>query len=678
MKEAPITHSPHAYVPKKTLTEQERKELYRTRIDESFKPYTVIDVLTKVYHRNFSDDLLTYIGEHPEEFSQTSEEWSVSRAWVNDLRIIRPESIFLQEMIDVQVDIFVETRIKMEEVRRGNDSLKNRYNLNRQLRLRYSFDFTPCHLDCYYLGVILDEKESLVANNVIGITLDKYLLPYLKEDDYSRVARFLLHYYEMDCCEVDVAFDPEEWVSAMHSKILPGVFLEDGVVGEYFFTFGTSDIIDTKTGVVRTADINPGTIVIDQHVLAADGTTDNATIGIRNSTITHEGVHKYLARFFFMLQKTHGHQYCSYMCKRHTEDRDEHSRWTAVDIMELHANKLPGYLMIQEKYGRIHAQKLLESYGGERTLTNMNRLVSDMAEYYKTTKTIAKTRILDFGFTEVKGLMQSANGDLVPSYISTLAKDETYTIDEAEAIKEYVENARFRKLIQTGKFVYVEGHYCLKHRNYVVKDQFGDCHLTSYARQNMHECCIVFKTSYKSALTAIVNGVLQKGTGRGRKQVNFVRYDGKPVTTDEGLALRERAMREVKEKDAVVTNFNQMTKDLMQMRHVTISKLAEETGFSEETIKNMRNDKERIFPIQEVFAVCFALHLPYDISREYIRLAPSKMLNTVDMWLYDYALNHWWEYPLRTVNRKLLEAGALPLTGDVEGFDESGRMLREG
>ena len=52
MKEAPIIHSPHAYLPKKDLTEEERKALYRTRIDESFKPYTVIDVLTKVYHRN--------------------------------------------------------------------------------------------------------------------------------------------------------------------------------------------------------------------------------------------------------------------------------------------------------------------------------------------------------------------------------------------------------------------------------------------------------------------------------------------------------------------------------------------------------------------------------------------------------------------------------------------------
>ena len=124
MSEAAITHSPHAYVPKEHMTQAERDELYRTRIDESFKPYTVIDVLTKVYHRNFSDNLLSYIGKHPGEFSTTPDGWNVARAWVNNLKIIRPESVFFQPATDFQVDIFVEARIRLEEVRRDYKSRK--------------------------------------------------------------------------------------------------------------------------------------------------------------------------------------------------------------------------------------------------------------------------------------------------------------------------------------------------------------------------------------------------------------------------------------------------------------------------------------------------------------------------------------------------------------------------
>lgn len=482
----------------------------------------------------------------------------------------------------------------------------------------------------------------------------------------------------MDSCDRDIPFDPVKWVGAMGAKLLPGVFPEKGVLGEYFFSFGSAVIYDEKTGNSALTDINPGTIVIDKNLLSTGANLDPIALGSRNSTITHEGIHRYTALFFFLLQKAHGHQYCSYMCKRRTEYQEAHTNWTPVDIMEMHANKLPGYLMIQERFGKPHAEKLLESYGGERTIANMNRLIDDMAEYYHTTKTIARTRLLDFGFAEVKGIKQSANGMKIPAYLSTLAKDETYTIDESEAFREYKDNPRFRELLQTGRFIYVEGHYCLNDPTYVVQDQFGYYHLTHEARTNMSGCCLVFKTKYHATVSVIMNGVMRKGGGRGRKQLTYTRYDGKPATTDDGMALRAQIAKYMKESELITGDFNATTKSLMKSRGFTIEKLAAETGLSDETIKNMRNKPDRIFPIQEIVAVCIAMHLPYAISKEYLRVAPSKLLNTVDMWLYDYALNQWWDLPLRVVNRKLIEAGAAPLTNDVDGFDSDGRMIKEG
>ena len=69
MKEAAITQSPHAHDPYRVLSDEERQGLYRTRIDASFKPYSVFDVLQKVFHRSFKDDLLSIIGEFPEEYN---------------------------------------------------------------------------------------------------------------------------------------------------------------------------------------------------------------------------------------------------------------------------------------------------------------------------------------------------------------------------------------------------------------------------------------------------------------------------------------------------------------------------------------------------------------------------------------------------------------------------------
>ena len=59
MSEKPITVSPYSIDPFETLlmTEAEIDDLYCNRADELFRPYTVIDVITKVYNRSFIDDL---------------------------------------------------------------------------------------------------------------------------------------------------------------------------------------------------------------------------------------------------------------------------------------------------------------------------------------------------------------------------------------------------------------------------------------------------------------------------------------------------------------------------------------------------------------------------------------------------------------------------------------------
>ena len=613
------------------------------------------------------EDLQRYIGKHPEDFHQSPEGWKAASIWVLSLRVIRPESVFFQDADNFHVDILADAQIRFEDVRVRDPAQKNRIVFSMQLRLRYCFDLRPCKLDCCFSGVVLFEEDSLRALDKTGITLDKYLLPYLSGDQYEKMAQFLLHRYNLESSEKDVPFDPEAWISAMGVKLEQGAFPENGVLGEYFFSYGSGLIVDPETGNVIDADIDPATILINSSIEPG---------GVRNTTLTHEGIHHYLGRWFFMLQRTHGHQYCSYMCKRRSKEQDDQTTWTPVEIMELQANKLPGYLAIPEKYGKARALKLLESYGGQRNLANISRLIDDMASYYHTTKTVARTRLLDFGFSEVKCVRQSANGDLVPAYLSTLGKNETYTIDEAQALQEYLENEQFRMVLDSGRFVYLEGHYCLNHRRYIAEDHLGYLHLTSYAREHMSDCCLVFRLTYQGALARIVNGVLQKGGGRGRKQLTFVRYDGSPATTEEGLALRVQIEKEMAQSSEILTNFNQMTKLLMKQYRMTISNLAEDSGLSEETIKSMRNDPGRAFPIQEILAVCFAMHLPYEVSEEYLRLAPSKMLNTVDMRIYRFGLINWYQLPLRTVNRRFVEAGAQPLTNDVEGFDKNGRMLK--
>ena len=672
MAEATIIRSPHAFVPKEVLTEEEREERYRTRIDESFKPYTVVDVLTKVYHRGFADDLRQVVGEHPDRFRKNQddmEDWAVSNIWVNKCRLIRPESIFNQDFTDFKVDILVEAEIRIEEVRRGRDSIRRRYDIKQQYRLRNTFNLAPCKLICVFSDLVLHERAALISRPN-AIRLDKYLLPVLKDEkDYINLAKMVIDGYYPQIGDKDVPVDPSVWVHAMGSKIYPGVFPEDGALGEYFFGFGTADVIDSDTGEVFEADINPGTVIINHKILSQPG--------MRNSTIAHEGSHKFLATAYFMLQRTHGHQYCSYMCKRHSSDDSSasHDKWLPVDIIEMQANKLPGYIQINQKKGKLRAERLLASYGGERNLENMKRLVDDMAEYYQTTKTMARKRLIDFGFSEVRGIMQSVNGQLVPPYLSSLKDNETYTISEAEGIREYIRNPKFREVIDSGQYVYVEGHYCLNDKRFVFTDRYGIKHLTMAAREDMAGCCLVFRHTFDNVVSRIINGVVRKDVGRGKKSIQYVDRSGKSTVTEEGIALREKMEKELLDVGVIRMSFNQMVKELMNSKKTTIQKLAGETGLSDETIKNLRNDTDRVFDIKVIAAFCIGLHLHPEVSDELIRISPSKFLNSVDMMLYKYALKTWYELPVAVVNRKLVEAGAAPLTNLVDGFDEDGVRL---
>ena len=160
MKQAPIKHSPYAfdYDAIMKMSEAERSKLYTTNKNTDFKPYTVIDVLKKVFHRDFADDLMDSIDREKrilETLKKTDDDWRITRYWIDSFDVIRPESVFGQPVYDHLVDIYVEVGIRVLEMDSYGE--RNIYSTKRRLRLRYTFDFRPCHMTCLYLGLVLGE-----------------------------------------------------------------------------------------------------------------------------------------------------------------------------------------------------------------------------------------------------------------------------------------------------------------------------------------------------------------------------------------------------------------------------------------------------------------------------------------------------------------------------------------
>ena len=670
MREEPIIRSPYAFDPVKALmmSEQEKEARYTERVDEITIPYTVIDVITKVYRRDFRADLdIAILTDESimRALKRSDYDWEVVNYQVDGMKLLHPESVFGQNVEDFLVDIAFDVRLNIMENHTYMLGMKNSYKVKTQLRLRYSFNLCPCGLTCNFVGAVLGSSNSLYSMYPNAFRLNKHLLPVLtSNEDYERMAEMII---KKDMPAYLDSHDPIsaiDWICDMGLQVYVGSFPEQGVLGEYFFGYGQADIYDYEEDKTKRENINPGTIVLNLKGCNSRG--------IINSTAAHEGVHHRLGYYFFMLQMMHGGQHCSYLCKRNTEQKEleRSEKWSPVDIMELHANKLPGFILIQDKPGRDRAEYLLESYGGKHSLENMKRLIADMALYFGTTKTMARSRLYDFGYTEVRGISRYINGQRIPSYISDLSKNETYTVDEKDAIAEYISNLEFRKIIDTGAYEYIEGHYCLRDNRYIAYDHNGRKHMTSYARQHMDECCLVFREKYvDSTVERFVNGLLRKSETQ-KKKIVYTNMCGGTVITSEGLAKRKEIERLLKEKRMIQRSFNEMTVELMKNKGFTVEHLSEETGLSVETIKNMRNNPSNYCRIEAVTAVCIAMHLPEEISRIYIDISPAKFTDTVDMMLYQYALSQWKDCSVAEVNRKLIEYGAEPLTKLISGIDE--------
>lgn len=654
MKPLPISQSPFAHDPAKQLTEEERQSRYHEKLDGSRRTATVLDVITGTFHRNLTEDLSGYIAAHPWEFQEQGAEWTLTGAAVKSLDVRKIESFFFQDPRNFAVDLLSDADIRLEEIGRAGGRAVRRYSRVFRLRLRYRFDFCYCELRCALDRVIVREEESLARTIGEGnLPMTRYLLPVLKSEDCDDLAVRILAEVSPESLHRDGVIDPFRWAEKTGKKIRWADFRDAGTSGEFFFHFGTADLVDERSGLVRKdAEINPGTILLNRKL--------GARPAMLRSTLTHELIHSELHRFFFFLQQcATGNRYSAYVCKRLETTRGSASPF---DIMEIQANMLPRFLLIPTRPGRRQAERCLESLGGERNLETMKKLVDFMAEHYQVTRTMARSRLEDFGYREARGIMRQVNNSLIPSYLSDLPNGLSYEISEESVIGEYLRSPRFRELMESGLFVYAQGHCVLNSPRYVRRGADGRPALTRTARENMAGCCLVFHVTYRHTPRRYPGGaVCKSGKAESGKSEH---WNGElyPIDEAELAVIAEAARQSYESKRSFQTDFNDMTVALMKRNGLTLTALSDLTGLSRETIKRMRGKPDQVFEIRSVLALCFAFHLLPEESKIYIDRSPAKLLMTEEMEFYHAVLTMHPEKEVWEVNQMALRMGYAPLT----------------
>ena len=97
--------------------------------------------------------------------------------------------------------------------------------------------------------------------------------------------------------------------------------------------------------------------------------------------------------------------------------------------------------------------------------------IDSVAELFDVSRQAAKVRLMDLGYSKAEGVYPFVDGQYVRGYsfeAGALDKNQTFTIPYADLFKAYCFDREFKKLIDSGQFVFADRHLVLNNLNHYI------------------------------------------------------------------------------------------------------------------------------------------------------------------------------------------------------------------
>lgn len=592
------------------------------------QPYSVAEVLKTVFHADFQTVLENYVRTETEQIRAAGVLPGAVRMKVRLWSYLKTLSKLQQPTDRTVVDVILQSKLE-GQYRDGEP----RYE-EADFRLRYIFDLRVCSQRCIgpLVWVYKDWKEDPALSGFPFDTND-YLLPILYNSDYETVAHAMLDdFFPETKKEIggDVSVvSSEELARRMGLRILDVRFADKTVMGQLYYNYGEAHLLDDG-GKIYVQTIRPGTILINR-----DNCTSAAT---RNSTIAHECCHMYLDRWFFLLQMMTGRTYTPYSSRR-KENRRYHHKNDALDWMELQCEKLPAYLLLERDGVIDYVEGRLKQCNWRKTPENIRSIVDGLAERYEVSYQMAKYRMIELGYNEAGGIRNYVNDTVIPDHGCTWLwpANTTFTISAKDAALLAASDNEFERVICSGRYRYVEGHFCLNSNKYIVLDHHGKPHLTIYARCHMEECCLGFTVEGRYRKAGYNAGKVARNkttpvTDKYRAAYRLVAEPGSPEYEKENQTLLDDGLLWMEFYKNIPDDFAEMIKEIMKRKGITQENLSFELGVDRKALSNyLYQDRPSV---AHVVGICVALKVPYFISMEILGAAGIQLRSTEQDFLY--------------------------------------------
>lgn len=592
------------------------------------QPYSVAEVLQTVFHADFQTVLENYVRTETERIQEAGVLPGAEGMKVRLWSYLKTLSKLQQPTDRTVVDVILQSRLE-GQYKDG----ETRYE-SVDFRLRYIFDLRVCHQCCIGpLVWVYKDWEDDPALSGFAFDTNDYLLPILYNSDYETVAHAILDDFFPEA-KREIGGDAsvvssEELARRMGLRVLDVRFADKTVMGQLYYNYGEAHLLD-DSGKTYAQIIRPGTILVNQ-----DNCTTAAT---RNSTIAHECCHMYLDRWFFLLQMMTGRKYTPYSSRRR-ENRRYHHKNDALDWMELQCEKLPAYLLLERNDVIDYVEDRLKQCNWKKTPENIRAIVDGLAERYEVSYQMAKYRMIELGYCEAGGIRNYVNDMVIPDHGCTWLwpANTTFTISAKDAALLAASDSEFERVICSGRYRYVEGHFCLNTDKYILRDYYGKPHLTVYARCHMEECCLGFtvggryrRTEY--AVSKVARNKTEPVTDKYRAAYRLVAEPGSSEYEKENQAMVDDGLLWLEFYKNIPDDFAEMIKAIMKRKGITQENLSFELGVDRKALLNYLNQDRP--SVAHVVGICVALKVPYFISMEILGAAGIKLRSTEQDFLY--------------------------------------------
>ena len=226
------------------------------------------------------------------------------------------------------------------------------------------------------------------------------------------------------------------------------------------------------------------------------------------------------------------------------------------------------YVMMEEGMVRQECGRLLALCGGKRTTENLNWIMNRLSATFVTSKQMSKIRMVEADIEEANGIWNFVGNGTggkkkVPDFCAgPLGRDGVVYHIDAEAARElYLRSEKFAKIIESCKYVYLEGHYVLDNPRYVKTDSHFRRYLTPYARQNIAECSLSFRVIMHDSRINYIFGATAKSDKRD-EYFNGYTFSAEPDTA----AHEQENAAYIASARIVGANYLQNSRKIMQER----------------------------------------------------------------------------------------------------------------